>query len=116
MTEPEVVRLYKQTKSGTRSRELLEILPGGRAKAMLPEELGRVMKPNGSGNPLSKGSVRGAMRVVQRVTTKLTKRGSIGGNILQVDFSGYGEEGAGRYFIDEPARQALDEHLSQQTP
>lgn len=112
--DADAVKLYKRTKPGTRSRELLETLPGGQANALLPTELGLQMKPDTDGNPLSKGSVRGAIRVVQRVTAALAKSGSIGGDVLQIDFAAYDLEGAGRYFMDEAARQALDDYLARQ--
>ena len=108
----DAVTLYKRTARDSRSRELLEVLPGGQAHARTPEELAQLMRPDAKTNkPLARGSVRGAIRVVQKVQTKALKEGAIGGEILKIDFGGYAQERAGRYYVEPDARQALDQYL-----
>lgn len=110
--EHDAVKLYKRTRIHSRSRELLEILPGGRANGLTPTELAELMRLDRNGEKLSRGSVRAAIRVVQRVTTKALKQGAISDDVLQIDFSGYDEDNAGRYYVEEDARKALDAFLA----
>ena len=112
MNDHDAVKLHGRTAANSRSREVLEVLPGGNANGKTPAELGAAMKPDAAGAKLSPGSVRAAMRVVQRVTTTLIGQGVISKPVLQIDFSGYKIEGCGRYYLDEEAREALDAHLA----
>jgi hypothetical protein len=107
----DAVRLYQRTAPASRSREVLELLPGGKANAVTPEELAQLMASDKSGAKLKKASARAAIRVVQRVTTKAIREGAIGREIIEIDFSGYDQEGAGRYYVSEKARAAIDSYL-----
>ena len=109
--ESDGVKLYEKLRPGSRSREVLELLPAKSQGGLTPEELGLKMKPEKSGSPVSKASARAALRVIQTVGGRLVQKGVMKGDVLDIDFSKYDIEGAGRYALTDDARKALDDHL-----
>ena len=81
----------------------MEILPGGRENGLTPEELGRLFDP-----PISKASARAVIRNSQRLerTFGLAKE-----TLFPINFDQYGSQGAGKYYLTEADRAALDVHL-----
>ena len=61
-----VVAVYSRLGVNSRTRELLEILPGGVQNALTPAEIGGRMTASPDGEPLSKSSVRAVLRNLQR--------------------------------------------------
>ena len=102
-TEP-IIRLYEHVGSTSATRRLLEVLPGGRENGLTPEELGSLLGQP----PLSKGSVRAIIRNAKRAEMGI---GGQVGDVVNTDFSGYDDEGAGRYYVEPDQRLALDDHL-----
>ena len=110
-SEEPVVAIYERSAEGRRSRELLELIGGGKENGLTPTELGRKMSRGPGGKALSKASVRAVLRNIQRVEGHLFEEGAISRQVLWADFARYDEEGAGRYFISDEDRRALDAHL-----
>ena len=105
------MKLYEKLRPHSRSREVLELLPPKSQGGLTPEELGLKMKPEKNGSPVSKASARAALRVIQTVGGRLVQKGVVKGHALDIDFSKYDLEGAGRYALTDDARKALDDHL-----
>lgn len=100
-----IVRLHQHVAPSSATRRLLEVLPGGEENGLTPEQLGSLL-----GDPaLSKGSVRAVIRNAKRAETGM---GGQVGDVVKTDFSRYGTERAGRYFVEPDQRRALDEFLS----
>ena len=100
---------------GPRSREILELLPAGKPAALTPAKLGRKMAPWPGGSPLTKASVRAAIRNVQRAEAHLLAEGLIDRRIVKIDFSDYDREGAGRYYVEREDRRILDKCSKKET-
>jgi hypothetical protein len=109
--ESDAVKLYEKLRPRSRSREALEWLPPKSQGGLTPEELGLKMKPEKNGSPVSKASARAALRVIQTVGGRLVQKGVMTAQVLEIDFSKYDIEGAGRYALTDDARKALDGHL-----
>jgi hypothetical protein len=109
--EHDVVKLHERLRAGSRSREVLELLPAESQGGLMPEELGKQMRRERDGSVVDKASARAAIRVVQRVTTRLRDKRVISGELVKIDWAKYDAEGAGRYSLSDEARKALDEHL-----
>jgi hypothetical protein len=107
---PAVVVYERSVKDG-RSRELLETIGGGKANGLLPSELGPKLAPGPGGKALSKASVRAVIRNIQKLEGHLLAEGAISRRVILIDFSGYDQEGAGRYYISDGDRTELDGHL-----
>lgn len=107
---PAVVVYERSVKDG-RSRELLEMIGGGKANGLLPSELGPKLAPGPGGKALSKASVRAVIRNIQKLEGHLLAEGVISRRVILIDFSGYDQEGAGRYYISDEDRGELDGHL-----
>jgi hypothetical protein len=107
-------RIFKRA-VGLRSREILDLLPPGKAMALTPEELGRKMAPWPGGGRLSKASVRAAIRNVQRAEAHLLSEGLIDRRVVKIDFSDYDREGAGRYYVEREDRRILDKSNMNET-
>jgi serine/threonine protein kinase len=105
---PAAVTLYESLSKEGRSREVLSVLPGGRSNALTPAELGYLMEPDASGERLSKSSVRAAIRNVMRIEKRLLLEEQISRRVLLVDWTSYDVDGAGRYYVDDLDREALD--------
>jgi hypothetical protein len=109
----DAVKLYNKTPANTRSREALEVLPGGEANAVTPEELATLMKADPkTGKPIKKASARAALRVLMVKADKRIKAGALSDKIVRVNFDDYDTDGAGRYYLDVDARKALDKYLA----
>jgi hypothetical protein len=93
---------------GARSREVLRLLPAGKAAALTPSELAKKMRAWASGEPLSRASARAAIRNIQRCESHLLAEGLVDRRILQIDFSGYDREGSGRYYLEPEDKRILD--------
>jgi hypothetical protein len=100
---PLIVRAYEHLRPDSATRRLLELLPGGRANGLTPEELGQLFDP-----ALSKASVRAVIRNGQRLERNL---GVEKETLFRIDFDHYRVDQAGRYFVELDARRALDDHL-----
>jgi len=111
-SESEIVRFHEKTGAGTRSREALELLPGGDKNGVTPEELAKLMKRDANGDMLDKASARGALRILIVKQDKRIRSGAQKTKILHVNWDDYDTEGAGRYYIEEGARKGLDKHLA----
>ena len=107
-------RVFRRA-GGPRSREILELLPAGKAAGLTPAELGREMAPWPGGSALTKASVRAAIRNVQRAEVHLLAEGLIDRRIVKIDFSDYDREGAGRYYVEREDRRILDECILKET-
>lgn len=111
--EHDAVKLYEKTPANTRSREALEVLPGGKENGVTPEELAALMKPDRkTGNPIKKASARAALRILLVKADKRIRAGAISDKVVRINFEDYGTEGAGRYYLDVDARKALDKYLA----
>ena len=109
----DAVKFYEKTAPNSRSREALEVLPGGKANGVTPEELADLMKPDPkSGRPIHKASARAALRVLLVKADKRIKAGALSDKVVRVNFDDYDSDGAGRYYLDVDARRALDKYLS----
>lgn len=98
-----IVAAYERTDPESRTRELLEVLPSKREGGLTPTELSARMKGD-----LSRGSVRAVIRNLQRTEANM---GFPKKTLIDIEFAGYGQEGAGRYFVSDEARRQLDNHL-----
>lgn len=107
----DVVKLYEKISPGTRSREVLELLPAKSQGGSMPKELGLKMRPEKSGDAVNKTSVRAALRVIQTVEGRLVAKGVMKARELDINFAKYDTEGAARYSLTDDARKALDSHL-----
>lgn len=93
--------LYKHLGLMSLGRELLRVLPEGRANGLTPEELGKLMNPGpGRGKPLEKASVRAVIRNANKGADHLASLGRLTGKVVQADFDGYDADGAGRYYLN----------------
>ena len=75
--ESAIITVYEKLGSESRSRELLEILPGGSDNGLMPVEIGFRMSPQPDGQFLSKPSVRAVMRNLQRLENRLLEERAI---------------------------------------
>jgi hypothetical protein len=91
--EPAVVRLYDHLADDSRTRELLEILPRGKGKAMRPVELGALFT-----QPLRSASVRAVLRNAARGEQAIHAKHR---EVVRADFDRYEAENAGRYYLTE---------------
>jgi len=107
----DAVTLHTKLRNGTRSREALELLPPESAGGVTPEELGLQMQPGKDGCAPDKKSARAALRVVLVAQDRLIKKGQMAAKVVDIDFGRYDVERAGRYFVFDDARKALDEYL-----
>jgi hypothetical protein len=107
-------RLFQRS-SGRRSREILDLLPAGKEAAMTPTELARTMAQWPDGAKLSKASARAAIRNVQRAETHLLAEGLIDRRVIEIDFSGYDRESAGRYYVSAEDRKVLNRLFERST-
>jgi hypothetical protein len=108
----DAVTLVESFGDGTLAPEVVKVLPAGKEHGLTPEEIGSLIdNPYDPGSSPSKGSVRGAIRIIQRKQKKLADDGRIDGDVLRWDWTHYDRDGAGRYFIDQDARRALDAHF-----
>jgi hypothetical protein len=110
-TESPSLVVYERSVKGGRSRELLETIGGDKSNALLPSELGPKLAPGPGGKALSKASVRAVIRNIQKLEGHLLAEGAISRRVILIDFSGYDQEGAGRYYISDEDRGELDGHL-----
>ena len=78
---------------------------------MTPHELARKMAPDERGSRLSKASARAAIRNVQRCETHLISEGLIDRRIVQIDFSRYESEGAGRYYVSAEDKRVINKSI-----
>ena len=94
-----------------RSRELLQYLPDSEAEAMTFDEVidNKNMLANDRETRLESASLRAVYRNVKRVENRLLKTGEIDRDVVLVDSSGYGVEGANRYYLRPEDRAAIDE-------
>jgi len=67
------------------------------------------MPKNGDGSTPSASTVRASYRNVKRVEKGLWDAGEIDREVILVDYSGYGAEGANRYYLRPEDRAAIDE-------
>jgi hypothetical protein len=110
-----VVVVFESLGAESRTRELLEVLPGGADRGLTPAQLGQRMRPEASGAKLSKASVRAVIRNLQRVENRLLDEHAISRRILGKSFAHYDREQAGRYYLETIDREELDRHLAAQT-
>jgi len=105
-----VEAVFRSTGVGSRTRELLKVLPGDILNAMSPEEIGEVLTPNSDGSALSPAQVRAVMRNEKRIEKTLRQRGTIaeGREVVLADWSRYDHEGFGRYYVSAADREAID--------
>lgn len=109
----DAVKLHKKTPANTRSREALEVIPGGEANAVTPEELAALMKPDQkTGKPIKKASARAALRILMIKAHKRIAAGAMRDKVVRVNFDDYDSDGAGRYYVEKDARTALDKYLA----
>jgi hypothetical protein len=109
----DAVKLYRRLRPNSRSREALELLPAEADGGETPEELAARMRPDRNGDPVSKGSARAAIRVLQRVSKTLAEKGELSDRlVVRINFDDYHVERAGRYSVTREARNALDEFLA----
>jgi hypothetical protein len=108
--EPATV-VYERSTPGGRSRELLELIPAGKAAALTPTEIGRALQLGPGGKPLSKASARAITRNIQKLEGHLLTEGAISRRLLMVDFDDYDNIGSGKYYISDEDRQVLDKHV-----
>lgn len=104
--DADVVRMHRQM-DPNQSRRFLEALT---SDPLTFEELSaRMPKPDGSTH--SNASMRAIYRNIRRQEITLTNRSVIKGAVVQWNFDKYDEEGAGRYYLEPDALEALDAQL-----
>lgn len=102
-------RVYQRTGEDTRTREVLDVLAASE-EALTPEEMGQRMWSE-DGTLVPKGSVRAAIRNLQRVEKNLRESGAIERDVLVIDWSNYDVDGANRYSLG-PEDKAILLHLA----
>jgi hypothetical protein len=106
--QPDVVTIYEHARTvpDSRTPSLLELF--AREDPLTPEEIGIAL---GNRKPLTKAQGRAIVRNLSRMQGHLIKQGRIAGPVLVKDFTGYEQEGAGRYGLSDEDRAALRTHL-----
>jgi broad specificity phosphatase PhoE len=92
--------LFDHLDPTSRGRELLQLLPEGKDRALTPAELASRMAPASTGEPLKPGSVRAVIRNLWRGAEHLKARGVLDSRVVQRHFEDYHRDGAGRYYLE----------------
>lgn len=103
---PPPIAVYQQASHGSRTRELLDILAGV-DRALSPAEIGSRMRSEPDAGPISKGTVRAAIRNLRRVEKGLREEHRIAREVLVVDSSAYAQEGSNRYSLRQEDKAAI---------
>ncbi len=98
--------VYNQCGAGSRSRELLEVLARAES-ALTPAMIAEQMRPDETGGPMARASVRATIRNVRRVEKGLLAREQLERRVLVIDYTEYGRDGAARYSLSPEDRRAL---------
>lgn len=105
-----VSAVFNSTGEGSRTRELLRLLPDNANEALSPVEIGELLTPNDDGSALSAAQVRAVMRNEKRIEHTLRKRGVIAESrkVVCADWTRYDQEGFGRYYVSAKDRNEID--------